>query len=525
VTSSTTPNQALAWTELAQLASRTDGTTLRQQFSEDTDRSGRLSGSVGDLWVDWSRNLIDDAILNSLTALADQRNVPDFCARMLSGEVVNTSERLAANHTALRSPGGHTELNRLTAIAERVRDGSLLGSSGKPINAIVSLGIGGSHLGPAMAFDALRHSCHQEITVRFSSGLDGTEIMSALGGLDAAATLFIICSKSLTTAETLTTFETAKDWLKSNGINNLVCHFAAATSNPERAIAIGIDPELIFIIPATVGGRFSLPTATSLALMIAIGPEAFTSLLAGMHEIDCHLAETPIEKNVPMILGLLDVWHRSFLNMTSRVVVPYSYGLRNFPAYLQQLTMESLGKSVTSEGRPVEGPTGPVIWGAQGTDSQHSFFQLLHQGTDIIPVDFIAIARSEVDPRGAHHDQLIANLIGQADALAFGRTKEEAEALNVPTEIAEYLITMGNRPSTITLLPELSAGALGQLVALYEHRTIVQAATWGINPFDQWGVEIGKHLAAEMQKALAAKTGAQNSSVFFDHYLELQKSN
>ena len=519
-----------AWAALADLAGRVGEVSLRDRFALDPSRSQRLAGPVGDLWVDWSRHPIDDEVLGLLGDLADQRDVSGFCARMLAGEPVNATEGRAATHTALRAPDGHADigatLDRMADLAGRIRDGSYTGATGAPIRAVVSLGIGGSYLGPAMAHEALAHLAHPEVTVRFSSSLDGTDLTAALDGLDPASTLVVICSKSFTTLETMVAADTALAWLREGVGDDLSRHVAAATSAPERAAARGVDSDLVFPLAESVGGRFSLPSAVGLALMVAIGPGAFGEMLAGMHTVDRHLGETPVEANVPMLLGLLDVWHRSFLGATSLAVVPYSHGLRRLPDHLQQLMMESLGKRVKADGSQTSGPTGSVVWGASGTDGQHAFFQLLHQGSDVVPVDLIGVARPVVDPRGAHHDALMANLLAQAEALAFGRTDTETAALGVTPNLVAHQAFPGDRPSTVILLPELSASTLGQLVALYEHRTVVQAAVWGINPFDQWGVELGKQLATRFGDLLAGAGAdvdrSEPSSELVRRYRELR---
>ena len=528
MTSGSTPNSAPAWAALADLAGRVADVSLRDRFALDPSRSERFAGSVGDLWVDWSRHPIDDEVLGLLCELADQRDVPGFCSRMLASDPVNVTESRPAGHTALRAPdadtGGTGTLGRMADLADRIRGGSFTGATGKPIRAVVSLGIGGSHLGPAMAHEALAHLAHPEVAVRFSSSLDGTDLTAALAGLEPTTTLVVVCSKSFTTSETMVAADSATAWLREGVGDDVSRHIAAATAAPQRASARGINPDLVFAIPESVGGRFSLPSAVGLALMVAIGPEAFHQLLAGMHAVDQHLGEEPIDGNVPMLLGLLDVWQRSFLGATSLAVVPYSHGLRRLPDHLQQLMMESLGKRVTADGSPTAGPTGPVVFGAAGTDSQHAFFQLLHQGTDVVPVDLIGVARSVADPRGAHHDGLMANLLAQAEALAFGRTDTEAAALGVEPDLVAHQEFPGNRPSTVILLPELSPSTLGQLVALYEHRTVVQAAVWGINPFDQFGVELGKQLATRFGDLLAGggAGGDEPSSELVRRYRELR---
>ncbi len=522
MTSGSSPSGAPAWAALADLAGRAGAVSLRERFALDPSRSEHFAGRVGDLWVDWSRHPVDEEVMGLLCDLSVQRDVSGFCARMLAGETVNTTEGRSATHTALRASDGDETLGRMADLAAGIRDGSYTGASGEPVGAVVSLGIGGSYLGPAMAHEALAHLAHPDVTVRFSSSLDGADLTAALDGLDPATTLVVICSKSFTTPETMVAADTATAWLREGVGDDLSRHVAAATAAPGRAAARGIDPGLVFPLPESVGGRFSLPSAVGLALMVAIGPEEFRRMLSGMHVVDRHLDETPVATNVPVLLGLLDVWHRSFLGATSLAVVPYSHGLRRLPGHLQQVMMESLGKRVTADGSPTGGPTGPVVWGAGGTGGQHAFFQLLHQGTDVVPVDLIGVARPVVDPRGAHHEALMANLLAQAEALAFGRNEAETAALGVAPDLVAHQAFPGNRPSTVILLPELSASTLGQLVALYEHRTVAQAAVWGINPFDQWGVELGKDLATRFGDLLAGGSDRQEpSSGLIRRYREL----
>ena len=525
MTSGSPPSSAPAWAALADLAGRAGVVSLRERFALDPSRSEHFAGGVGDLWVDWSRHPVDDEVMGLLCDLSEQRDVSGFCARMLAGDMVNPTEGRSATHTALRASDGDETLGRMADLAGSIRDGSYTGATGEPVRAVVSLGIGGSYLGPTMAHEALAHLAHPDVTVRFSSSLDGADLTAALDGLDPATTLVVVCSKSFTTPETMVAADAATAWLREGVGDDLSLHLAAATAAPQRADDRGLDPDLVFPLAESVGGRFSLPSAVGLALMVAIGPEAFRAMLAGMRVVDRHLGETPVAANVPVLLGLLDVWHRSFLGVTSLAVVPYNHALRRLPDHLQQVMMESLGKRVTADGSPTDGPTGPVVWGAGGTDAQHAFFQLLHQGTDVVPVDLIGVARSVVDPLGARHEALMANLLAQAEALAFGRTEAETATLGVAPDLVAHRAFPGNRPSTVVLLPELSPSTLGQLVALYEHRTVVQAAVWGINPFDQWGVEFGKDLATRFGGLLADGGDRQEpSSGLIRRYRELRDS-
>ncbi|MAG03530.1 MAG: glucose-6-phosphate isomerase [Acidimicrobiaceae bacterium] len=507
-----------AWSELERHRDQLVGGSLRDLFAADPERGERLAVGVGDLWVDYSKQPVTDETISLLVDLAAQRDVAGFIGRMLSGDRVNTTEDRPALHTALRAgagtaivvdgtdvvPGVRETLGRMADVAVRLRSGQMSGATGRPITAMVSLGIGGSHLGPAMATEAMAHLAHPELDIRFASNLDGADIERALDGLDPATTLILVCSKTFTTPETMVAAETARAWLVDGVGGDLSAHLAAATAATDLAADLGVSPELTFHVPDWVGGRFSLPSAVGLSVMASVGPEAFAEMLAGMRIVDEHLASCTPDSNGPMLLGLLDVWHRSFLGASSLAVVPYGSQLGGFPPWLQQVSMESLGKRAGSDGGLVAGQTGPVVWGAPGTDGQHAFFQMLHQGTEVVPCDLIGFARPLADPRLAHHDALMANLFAQAEALAFGLTADEAAATGVPPDLVAHRTFPGNRPSTTILAPELTPSVLGQLVSLYEHRTVVAGAVWGINPFDQWGVELGKSLAVRITDELAA---------------------
>ena len=511
----------VAWSDLEQHRDQLVDGSLRDLFAADPERGERLAVGVGDLWVDYSKQPVTDETISLLIDLAAQRDVPGFIGRMLSGERVNTTEDRPALHAALRAPAGtavmvdgtdvapvvRETLGRMADVAKRLRSGRLQGAIGRPISALVSLGIGGSHLGPAMATAALAHLAHPELDIRFASNLDGAEIERALDGLDPATTLILVCSKTFTTAETMVSAETARAWLVDGVGGDVSAHMAAATAATGLAAGFGISPELTFQVPDWVGGRFSLPSAVGLSVMASVGPDAFTEMLAGMRMVDDHVASSTPDSNGPMLLGLLDVWHRSFLGASSLAVVPYSSQLGGFPPWLQQVSMESLGKRAGTDGGLVAGQTGPVVWGAAGTDGQHAFFQMLHQGTDVVPCDLIGFARPVADPRLAHHDALMANLFAQAEALAFGLTADEAAATGVPPDLVAHHTFPGDRPSTTILAPELTPSVLGQLVALYEHRTVVAGAIWGINPFDQWGVELGKSLSVRIAAELGGDEG------------------
>ena len=498
---------------------------LRDLFAEDPGRADRFTGTVGDLVVDWSRQRVTDRTVELLVALAGRAGVVERIRAMISGAPVNATEGRAALHTALRAGPGEAvraggvdvmpevrrELERMTALADEIRSGRKLGAAGRPITAVVNIGIGGSDLGPRMAFEALAAYRHDRIRFRFASNADGSDLTTALSGLDPAETLFFVSSKSFATAETLANAASARAWITAAlGEGAVADHFAAATAAPEAAAAFGIDPAAVLRLWDWVGGRFSLGSAASAALMIAIGPERFSEMLAGFRAVDEHLADRPLTDNVPVLLGLLAVWNRNFWGFGTRAVLPYSSRLRLLPAYLQQLDMESNGKAVRLDGSPVGGQTGPVVWGGSGADGQHSFHQWLHQGTDIAPADFIVFAEPDSDLAGRpgldrpdldrHHDLLVANGLAQAEALAFGSPDDGAgdggSDLHGRCD--------GNRPSTVIMAPRLTPSVLGQIAALYEHQVAVQGAIWGINSFDQPGVELGKRLAGPIAAELAA---------------------
>lgn len=496
---------------------------LRDLFAADPGRADRFTGFVGDLVVDWSRQRATDRTMELLAYLADRAGVVKRIEAMLSGEPVNATEGRAVLHTALRAgpdsaaPAGSAaaeaqwELERTAALADEIRSGRRLGATGRPMTTVVNLGIGGSDLGPKMAYEALAAYRHDHIRCRFASNADGSDLATALSGLDPAETLFVVSSKSFTTVETRASAATARAWVAAAlGEAAVADHFVAATANPEAAVAFGIDPAAVLKLWDWVGGRFSLGSAASATLMIAIGPERFSEMLAGFRAVDEHLANLPPAHNLPVLLGLLAVWNRNFWSFGTRAVLPYSSRLRGLPAYLQQLDMESNGKRVRLDGSPVSGQTGPVVWGGAGTDGQHSFHQWLHQGTDIAPADFIVFAEPDGDLAASsgldrsdldrHHDLLVANCLAQAKALAFGSGDDGAggERSN-PHGHCE-----GNRPSTVIMAPRLTPSVLGQITALYEHQVVVQGAVWGINSFDQPGVELGKRLAGPIADELAS---------------------
>jgi glucose-6-phosphate isomerase len=505
------------WTALLDHHRQHGAVDLRAAFADDPDRAERLSFAVGDLHVDCSKHLVDDAVLHRLLALAEAAEVPQRLQALLSGERVNVTEDRAVLHTALRAPRGtvvevdghdvvpdvHAVLDRMAAFAEQVRSGRWRGATGEAIETVVSIGIGGSDLGPAMAYQALRHRADGP-EVRYVSNVDPTDVAEALDGLDPARTLVVVVSKTFTTLETLANARTVRAWLvEALGEDAVAAHFVAVSTNAEGVADFGIDVANMFGFWDWVGGRYSLPSAVGLSLMLAIGPDAFRELLAGMRTVDEHLAGTPLERNVPVLLALLGVWYRNVLGAESHAVIPYAQALARFPAYLQQLDMESNGKRVTLDGTPVAWDTGPVVWGEPGTNGQHAFFQLLHQGTALVPCDMIAVAEPAHD-LGGQHDELVANCFAQTEALAFGKSPEEVRAEGVDEGLVAHRAFPGGRPSTTILAPALTPAVLGQLVALYEHKVLVQGLLWGVNSFDQWGVELGKALAKRISPELAA---------------------
>ncbi len=493
---------------------------LRELFDSDPARGEEMTLEVSELFLDYSKNRIDRRTLPLLVALARRAGVEERRDAMFAGEPVNTTEHRPALHVALRRPEGApivvggsdlaAELRRarlrLEELATRVREGAAIGHTGRPIRNVVNLGIGGSDLGPRLASEALRSFADRSIELRFVSNLDGADLSEAIRTLDPAETLFVVCSKSFGTVETLTNARSAREWLVRGlgGDRSAVAsHFVAVSSNLDRVVEFGIDPANTFPMWEWVGGRYSLPSAIGLSLMIAIGPAAFGEMLDGFHTVDEHFRTAPPEENLPMILGLLGIWYRNFFGWGTHAVIPYAADLRLLPAYLQQLDMESNGKSVDLDGAPVGCSTGPVVWGQPGTDGQHAFFQLLHQGTSFVPVDLVGVARPRHGLFG-HHDLLVANLLAQSEALAFGRTAAEVEAEGVEPGAVPHRTFEGNRPTNTLLVDELTPRAFGQLVATYEHKVFTQGVVWGINSFDQWGVELGKVLADHLAGELAA---------------------
>lgn len=512
------------WQALAKHREAFGQTHLRELFSTDPGRAERLRLEVGDLTVDFSKHLVTDETLALLLDLAKARGVEPLRDAMFAGEKINVTEDRAVLHVALRAPRGehiavdgedvvpgvHEVLDRMSDFADRVRSGEWTGATGKRIRNVVNIGIGGSDLGPAMAYEALREYSDRSLTFHFVSNVDGADLYEATRDLDAAETLFIISSKTFTTVETITNATSAKAWLlgELGGDESAVAkHFVAVSTNDAEVAKFGIDTANMFGFWDWVGGRYSYDSAIGLSLMIAIGPERFHEMLAGFHTVDQHFRNTPLERNVPALLGLLGVWYGSFFDAQTHAVLPYSHYLSKFSAYLQQLDMESNGKSVQRDGEPVAWQTGPIVWGTPGTNGQHAYYQLIHQGTKIIPADFIGFAEPVVpaaDPRGAHHDMLTANFLAQTEALAFGKTREQVEAEGTAAAIVPHRVFQGNHPTTTILAPKLTPSVLGQLVALYEHKVFTQGAVWNINSFDQWGVELGKVLAKKIEPELVA---------------------
>jgi len=491
---------------------------LRQLFATDPERATRLTGTVADLFVDYSKHRATEETLQLLVALAARAGLENRIAAMFAGERINRTENRSVLHVALRMPPDrqlvvdgvdvvaevHDVLSRMSDLAGRIRDGRFRGYSGHPIRTVVNIGIGGSDLGPAMAVVALRAFGAGGPEVRCVSNIDPAALQSALRGLTPAETLFVVSSKTFTTLETLTNARAAREWLLAGAGHNdaaIARHFVAVSTNTEEVRKFGIDPANMLGFWDWVGGRYSVDSAIGFSLMCAIGPERFRQFLDGFHRVDEHFRTTPLRENLPVLLGLLNVWYRVFFGAESHAVLPYAERLARFPAYLQQLTMESNGKSVREDGTPVEMPTGEIFWGEPGTNGQHAFYQLLHQGTTLVPADFIAFVEPESD-LDHQHDLLVANCLAQSAALAFGRTAEEVMAEGTPAALVPHKVMPGNRPSTTIVAPRLDPSTLGQLIALYEHIVFTEGTIFGIDSFDQWGVELGKQMAADLAPAL-----------------------
>ncbi len=499
-----------AWKALQQHADTLRPQHLRDIFQADPSRGSRFTAQACGLFLDYSKNRITDETLKLLIELAHQSGLRERAEAMFTGKKINTTENRAVLHVALRAPrsesilvdgedvvpGVHQVLDKMAAFAEQIRCGAWLGYTGKPIRNIVNIGIGGSDLGPVMAYEALRHSSQRDLNFRFVSNVDGTDFAEAVRDFHPEETLFLVASKTFTTLETMTNAHSARAWTlgRLKQTEAIARHFAAISTNAEAVTKFGIDTANMFGFWDWVGGRYSMDSAIGLSTMIAIGPENFRSLLEGFHAMDVHFRTAPLEKNLPALLGLLTVWYTNFFHAQTVAILPYEQYLKRFPAYLQQLTMESNGKHVTLDGTEVQADTGPIYWGEPGTNGQHSFYQLIHQGTRLIPCDFIGFYKS-INPLGRHHDMLMANVFAQAEALAFGKTAAEVRAEGVPEPLVPHKVFAGNRPSNILLAERLTPYTLGTLVALYEHSVFTQGAIWSIDSFDQWGVELGKVLA------------------------------
>ncbi|MFD7752694.1 glucose-6-phosphate isomerase [Streptomyces sp. NPDC059757] len=515
-------NQTPEWTALGKHREQLGQTHLRQLFADDPERGTGYTLRVGDLYLDYSKHLVTDETLRLLRELADATGVAGLRDAMFRGEKINTTEDRAVLHTALRAPRDavievdgenvvpavHAVLDKMAAFADRIRSGEWTGHTGKRIKNVVNIGIGGSDLGPAMAYEVLRSFTDRSLTVRFVSNVDGADLHEAVRDLDPAETLFIIASKTFTTIETITNATSARNWLLTGlraDQDAVAKHFVALSTNAEKVAEFGIDTANMFEFWDWVGGRYSYDSAIGLSLMIAIGPDRFREMLDGFHLVDEHFRTAPPEANAPLLLGLLGVWYGAFFDAQSHAVLPYSHYLSKFTAYLQQLDMESNGKSVDRDGQPVEWQTGPVVWGTPGTNGQHAYYQLIHQGTKIIPADFIGFAEPVADLLPglvAQHDLLMANFFAQTQALAFGKTPDEVRAEGVAEELVPHKTFRGNHPTTTILADRLTPSVLGQLIALYEHKIFVQGAVWNIDSFDQWGVELGKVLAKKIEPVL-----------------------
>jgi glucose-6-phosphate isomerase len=518
------------WQAVQGHAEKFSGVHLRDLFESDPRRGERLTAQVADLYVDYSKNLVTDEVLSALIALAERAGLRERTAAMFAGEHINSTEDRAVLHTALRLPRDatlvvdgqdvvaevHTVLDRMGEFSERVRSGEWRGATGERIRTVVNIGIGGSDLGPVMAYETLKAYKAAEIECRFISNIDPTDLYEKTHDLDPASTLFVVVSKTFTTQETLTNATEARNWLLAglDGDQSAVAkHFVAVSTNAQRVADFGIDTANMFGFWDWVGGRYSLPSAVGLSVMIAIGPGQFAEMLAGYHAVDEHFRTTPLEQNVPALLGLLGVWYDTFLGAQSHAVLPYAQYLHRFAAYLQQLTMESNGKSVRLDGSAVGFQTGEVFWGEPGTNGQHAFYQLIHQGTKLIPADFIGFSQPNHDI-GVMHDLFMSNFFAQTGALAFGRTAEQVAAEGVPASLVPHKVMHGNHPTTTIIAPKLTPSVLGQLIALYEHIVFTQGTVWEINSFDQWGVELGKVMANQLAPLLTAAEppAAENDS-------------
>jgi glucose-6-phosphate isomerase len=510
---SRTLTRRASWKALASHHRKIARKHLRELFAEDATRGTRLTLEAAGLYLDYSKNRVTDKTMKLLVELAEDCQLQEKIDAMFRGDRINTTENRAVLHVALRAPrwqqitldgidvvaGVHEVLDRMAAFSDQVRDGSWRGFTGKRIRHVVNIGIGGSDLGPVMAYEALRHYSRHDLDFRFVSNVDSTDLTEATRGLDPAQTLFIVSSKTFTTLETMTNARAARDSLVAQlGSEDAVArHFVAVSTNADGVKAFGIAPSSMFGFEDWVGGRYSMDSAIGLSTMIAIGPDHFRAMLAGFHEMDEHFRSAPLAQNLPVLLGLLSVWNNDFLGFSTLAVLPYEQYLKRFPAYLQQLTMESNGKHVTLAGEHVQCDTSPIVWGEPGTNGQHSFYQLIHQGTRIVPCDFIGFCTA-LAPIGSQHDILMANLIAQAEALAFGKTAQQVEDEGTAAALVPHRVFEGNRPTNTILADALTPESLGKLIALYEHSVFTQGAIWDIDSFDQWGVELGKQLAAKV---------------------------
>ena len=521
VTAKTTPlAERSAWKALTAHHAQVKNTTLKELFAKDPARGTKLTAEFGGIFLDYSKNRVSDETLKLLFQLAEESGLRARIEAMFTGEKINITENRAVLHVALRAPRSekivvdgedvvpavHEVLDKMSGFADKVRSGEWKGHTGKKIRNVVNIGIGGSDLGPVMAYEALKHYSQRDLTFRFVSNVDGTDFAEAVQDLQADETLFLIASKTFTTLETMTNAHSARDWaLKSLGDEKAVAkHFVAISTNDKEVAKFGIDTANMFGFWDWVGGRYSMDSAIGLSTMIAIGPDNFRAMLDGFHQMDTHFRTTPFEKNLPVLLGLLSVWYTDFFNAQTVAILPYEQYLKRFPAYLQQLTMESNGKHVTLDGTHVATETGPIYWGEPGTNGQHSFYQLIHQGTRLIPCDFIGFYKT-LNPLGAHHDMLMANVFAQAEALAFGKTAEQVKAEGTPDWLVPHRVFEGNRPSNVILADKLTPEVLGKLIALYEHTVFTQGTIWSIDSFDQWGVELGKVLAQKIIGELESK--------------------
>ena len=520
------------WRQVVDHHRRLADVHLRQLFADDPTRGSAMVARAGDLVLDYAKHRVDAAALSALMEVARRAGVAERRDAMFAGERINTTEDRSVLHVALRMPRDeqlvvdgrdvvadvHAVLDAMGAVADRIRSGEWTGHTGQRIRAVVNIGIGGSDLGPAMAHEALRDYADPDIECRFVSNVDPVDLYAKINDLDPASTLFVVSSKTFTTQETLTNARAARAWLLEglgSGDEAVARHFVAVSTNRAGVVDFGIDPANMFGFWDWVGGRYSYDSAIGFSLMVAIGPDAFAEMLAGFHAVDRHFVEAPFEANLPVIQGMLNVWYANLFGAETHAVLPYSQRLARFPAYLQQLTMESNGKSVRRDGSPVEGSTGEIFWGEPGTNGQHAFYQLIHQGTRLIPADFIGFATSTHED-GDRQDLLMANCFAQTKALAFGRTAEEVAAEGTPADLVPHKVMPGNHPTTTILAPMLTPSVLGQLVALYEHTVFVEGAVWGIDSFDQWGVELGKVMAGQLAPVLSADAapalGDQDSS-------------